>query len=167
MLRPTGKHCRCLLLMQTAVAGCQVQLARGTARRYARTAGCVLWPTQQPSIPNVSIQVQRLKAWSSAGMRLRGPPAVMRCLCVLPSGPGFARAPSTCPRGTYATTETCEQQSAWQQMMKRLKQVGSKTRYRIQGPTPHRERDALGGPLLPLLAPLAGCRPSRSARHLR
>lgn len=68
----------------------------------------------------------------------------MRCFCVLPSGPGFARAPSTCPRGTYATTETCEQQSAWQQMIKELIHIGSKNRYEILGHTPHRERDALG-----------------------
>lgn len=36
-----------------------------------------------------------------------GPPASMRCFSVRPSGPGGARAPSLCFRGTNATTSSC------------------------------------------------------------
>ncbi len=61
----------------------------------------------QPERQFAAVLTTSLNHSRCCAIRMAAPPASMRCFSVRPSRPGGARAPSLCPRGTYATTASC------------------------------------------------------------
>lgn len=61
----------------------------------------------QPERQFAAVLTTSLNHSRCCAIRMAARPASMSCFSVRPPGPGGARAPSLCPRGTYATTASC------------------------------------------------------------